>query len=1737
MDICKTYPKFQPDQVLTADQLNALFAYLDQQNRWTRKCFIGAGIACGMEIVRNDLDKTVTVSAGSGLTTQGYHVHPATAICTHYRDYVDPVHYPFMRLDDQQVDLWQLLPTDSFDPEDSDNKPIDPALLDDKVLLMYLEIQDIDLDTCTGSDCDEKGIEVTQCVRYLLLRKSDLQALLAAHKARHQDMDYQAYLNRFELPRLTLARLPWLGDSQTLLTLEDIYKGYAMLVQDEVLERVRAAFDKLFSTYREAVADDFAHNPFDDWKPGLSSAQDSQYFYDHLRDLIVAYDELNTAGFAAFAHCCIVESAFPRHLLLGCLKHSTQCEPDVYRHGFYPSQSAPAQDRRLQEVGSLFRRLVLMTRAYRSPAGKSMDIRITPSADLLAPLGHRAIPCYYDLSSFPGLRRVWDYQTSERCQSETITGYHYNRSEPDCSWKVLEKSPSLVMQAPAEFPLLGDIDHVPFFRIEGHLGRDYNQARSEIRRWIQCFNLPIKLVGLRAGRDFGDVDIELNCEFDDIDLLYGSLGERIRCYLQATRDRLLAIDFDEPVEEQKETGETGLQGVFIDAKTKRPLADVYVGVSDVRQIAQSDKSGRFEMFDLSPGRYTVTTFIKGYGSKSFTARVSAGRVNDLGSIALEQGASRLDKEFQMSGLAAEVERLLREESAGPAKKPAKNPRSSPRNAPDNDAKKSLDDNGEVVKLEERLIRAATDSPYSIAAVYDYQHGVDPKDGLLATRYYLYNQLVNSRVQSIQDVLDKVHLPVQIASTIDTLMTQLQGPLADFDYNGFSVEYELLLARLDAFRETLVSGRFGDLLTAEDQRQLLHYFDLLRQQNCFNQFDDLMQRYNDRRRKLQFMHLLSVYAEKHPGMTHIAGCRSGGTFFLVYDERQRVMLDFALPYLCCSDCPPIQYCDGYPVVFKLAQERFCKTDSREFRFITSPPGGEVTGPGVRKDTTSGDFYFLPAAEDVSAGRIEFQYFFNNASYTFSILVEAASVAISYRLLKVDSDARRAEVAFRATPDTADAYEWHFGDGETADQVNPVHVYDLAEQSSFEVLLRVAQGGCRGEDRLQLGFDLCNADFSVQEITRRADSVTFLFRHAQDASSRLWDMGDGTRIEALDVVEHVYPRVKQDVEISVSLTVTEETCSDSSSSTLLIPALQPVSIVIARTSFCRAEEPELLIVDPPGGEISGPGVVHENAEVYFYPGAADVVIGVNTIEYRLNGQSTSLELTVSQISGETRASVISIDGVKKTADVRISAPPDMDSYAIETGDGGNSEAQSFVHQYDLTNTVEFEIVARLTRGACQAVQRRHIDLTPCSAEFAWREISNDGEFVSIEYNARQTDAKTYRLTDELGSVESSSPRIQRAYPVKEAQRRFSVSLEVFTDICRNVFTDEVSISGVIPLVITTEIDEFVDCDKESYPVFVSPPGGIASGPGLRQDGDSVRFTPRLAGASGVLTLSYSVNGRSASTSVRVRKPQADFAIRSITRVDAASYEVSVINRSSDFNESRWVFEPGGESSLQEPVIKLENIKPGEYFTVQLMVSWDGLCLRESTLRGFQIPADDGAGRVPDLGGTIGRLDALAVSEGFARVMPADGPVIHDFKGALASLEQELSNPEQLKAYRDGSRNDQLAETFDRQMTAVVKSLSTASAANPETAQGAYPLFVHSTSALLDMLSMVDRDLVAGEALSATLSNTARSAQLLKERGLALDKGGELSAVLKRAQLDNQNKPNALKIIDDLAAIVNA
>jgi hypothetical protein len=76
------YPEFVPDQLLTSEDLNTLFRHLDDQGRLTRTNLIGIGVLCGLDLRTRADGTAITLTKGTGVTSEGYLVALDEAVYT-----------------------------------------------------------------------------------------------------------------------------------------------------------------------------------------------------------------------------------------------------------------------------------------------------------------------------------------------------------------------------------------------------------------------------------------------------------------------------------------------------------------------------------------------------------------------------------------------------------------------------------------------------------------------------------------------------------------------------------------------------------------------------------------------------------------------------------------------------------------------------------------------------------------------------------------------------------------------------------------------------------------------------------------------------------------------------------------------------------------------------------------------------------------------------------------------------------------------------------------------------------------------------------------------------------------------------------------------------------------------------------------------------------------------------------------------------------------------------------------------------------------------------------------------------------------------------------------------------------------------------------------------------------------------------------------------------------------------
>lgn len=516
MQPLQSYPVFEADQVLSNGHLNNLLNYLEQQERLTRIKLVGRGIACGLEI--NTSNAAINISKGCGLTSQGYLMQLCDTNYTHFISYSPPVLpndlYFLTQCGEENrdkvpyygsKDILQLIP--DSDKETEGKKSISTINKQDYAVVLFLEAEQINLKNCDTQDCNDKGSRMDFILRVLLVKKS----LFDSGKA----ITFNSILlKRFNVPVTDMK------------TSEDIFNGFLAITDDSTLTKLSENLIRSWDKFAVPLGLP-AENPLKGLnlitvKKKLSGKTSQrifvQYFYDFVDDLLKAYIEFRAKMREVFGECCADEMDYPMHLTLGLANENTILgKRNTHRHYFESSPILNGQGKNADEAILLLERLVAMVRGFiGDKLQNSEPITITPSTLGNDFIGYRAIPYYYD---WRAVNPVWYFSRSYSGNQRYNLGYRAAQQTD--------------APEPVRNPLLYDLERYNAFRIEGHIGKNYRTALTEIIRQKQRFNLPFDVLALNA------IDLsailngkEIRCHVEDLESDYRVMITGIVCQLQ-----------------------------------------------------------------------------------------------------------------------------------------------------------------------------------------------------------------------------------------------------------------------------------------------------------------------------------------------------------------------------------------------------------------------------------------------------------------------------------------------------------------------------------------------------------------------------------------------------------------------------------------------------------------------------------------------------------------------------------------------------------------------------------------------------------------------------------------------------------------------------------------------------------------------------------------------------------------------------------------------------------------------------------------------------------------------------------------------------------------------------------------------------------------------------------------------------------------------------------------------------
>ncbi len=557
-NILKGYPSFQPNQVLTSTHLNSLAHYLEQQDRLSRQKLIGIGIVCGLEVNLNSgTDTKVIINNGVGITSQGFLISLKRSEYTHVRPYHDPAQYShFINPDSESsYPLLELLDSPGLTNDETIERLSDEHI-QDKVVVLYLEILEVDTDKCLDESCDEKGKRWQFEVRKLLIDQEVMETIIResldipSNDSLGQHFNPEYNLSSFELERFGFnddngrphVRLDNIhnmdsfvnayhpavisGGRRAAQALHDVYSYYQTLFEHQL-----GSISNPFAGY-----DNSTNNPF--VRKLERSIDESplniQDLYNFLHDIKDSYDELIEKLFKLNSLCCPNENLFPRHLMLGKLKHQTigQFDPenyaqtDTFRHHFIPSPIHLHQEGLLTNIKQLIQRLVLMCESFKTNNIDSNEpIKITPSKDCKSSIGQRALPYYYNLETSQSIYNYWNFDDIRRNRSGELLGYHSN------IYNLENGSP---INPQVAFPLAYDLCKYPKLRIEGHIGLPLIDAVEKLRKLRYENSLPFDIITLKLDSTLGNIQLADDSIIADIQAQYLVQRNEVVCCVRDT---------------------------------------------------------------------------------------------------------------------------------------------------------------------------------------------------------------------------------------------------------------------------------------------------------------------------------------------------------------------------------------------------------------------------------------------------------------------------------------------------------------------------------------------------------------------------------------------------------------------------------------------------------------------------------------------------------------------------------------------------------------------------------------------------------------------------------------------------------------------------------------------------------------------------------------------------------------------------------------------------------------------------------------------------------------------------------------------------------------------------------------------------------------------------------------------------------------------------------------------------
>ena len=1043
-EITTKYHTFVENQVLTEEQLNEFVTYFDDQDRLSRVFLHGVGVACGFKVGLKA--SKVTVSQGVGITTDGDLIQlqkgddksPLKKLVTgaltysFYKPFKDDVavYQRFRKLSggdelsNKLLDLYEL----HIDPVEN-TKPLSSLTdLKNMVVLLYLESYEDQGDLCTAIDCDNQGIAQISRLRVLLVPKADAE-FIASNDVIYTNHDrFESY---FKLPVLAVKRV--VLNQVNASKYEELKRAYFDAINsDNIVQELGQGISSVVKNFGGLLhfktSDALLNSTITKLKSHFSFSaynvpSDFQYLYDLLKDLVDTYNELKDFLLRLKQICLPEITAFPKHLMLGLLSEING-EPKDLRHDFYPSPANDSENEVLEQARSLLVKLFELINNY---SVKSEGLRITPSKKL-PELSKRSIPFYYNIGT--DFLKSWDFSKTKLF-----------RENFNLCYRTADLAPAPQIQDPLNY----NTDQFDFYRVEGHQGKDYRDVLEELDDLKKKYGLSFDIKALSVNIKSDDLDIDdYECEFEDLKVMLKAWTKEQDCILAE------------------------VAAFFSSFSTKIPGANAKEAELDLKQPMELNTNIRtnYTAMLYQPTYYKPAA---GTATKTLYEEVEKGKV-------VEDNMSTVE-----DTIGVEMRKAIEETKGGSVNDIIANAEKKL------EVKVNTEDWNAEPELKEFVVNKGVElMAHTYVLTNRMPIAVNLVDVTRVNEYKLSLNQLCSLVKKLKARYQSTKLSVGLQAFTGLLINQLStvccsGKKLEVLLDEVNTRKEQILLRLQlskfieqhpglehkagvepggtfvlVYKNSDKSEGTANIRTDKaTDRQILAKEELAVSKYMLSDkilnLDKLSA--PERNTVLRSATELIKYEDYSSRIRDIASLELKIPTSQIPDNT--VVADFALPYMCCSDCAPINYIISKPpATLRLSRDKYClKTDTEPILYEVTPAGGtigmnpEVPGISIESgkltivaDNFPGDMLGKPI------------HFTVDNQVTDAVLTIYQGIQADFKVPAEPTN----EPTQRFIPSgelEGASFFWEFGNGTTSTEQNPSHTYKLPVNDENKVRVRL------------------------------------------------------------------------------------------------------------------------------------------------------------------------------------------------------------------------------------------------------------------------------------------------------------------------------------------------------------------------------------------------------------------------------------------------------------------------------------------------------------------------------------------------------------------------------------------------------------------------------------------------------------------------------------------------------------